>query len=178
MHNEYTKVICLLPHLCYSCHFLIEPAKLIKSTLDLRVFFFIFISLLCFIISKSLSPVISTNSFTTLASNNSLFQNQQPLVITRNVAVQLSIKLSSMNFISWKAQFNSLLLGHKLLAYINGTTPLPLEMVLDVGSDAPIFISNPAHEHWIQQDQLLLHGIISSATETIVPFFFFLLYLS
>ncbi|XP_017980997.1 PREDICTED: uncharacterized protein LOC18592568 [Theobroma cacao] len=46
-------------------------------------------------------------------------------------------------------------------------------MIPQEGSDPPILIANPTYDHWIRQDQLLLHGIIFSATENVVPFFAF-----
>ncbi|OMP03555.1 hypothetical protein CCACVL1_02371 [Corchorus capsularis] len=114
--------------------------------------------------NSSTTPTINTNA-QTIQQNNGL-----PPLITINAAAQLPIKLSSQNFPSWRAQFTSLLTVHRLSGYIDGSKPCPPPLIPSE-KDANVEIPNPAYDHWIQQDQLLLHGIIASATETVIPFF-------
>ncbi|OMO49570.1 hypothetical protein COLO4_38494 [Corchorus olitorius] len=86
--------------------------------------------------------------------------------------VQLPIKLNTQNYPSWRAQFNSLLLGHKLLGFVDGSNKPPPATILSTNDKetTPSTVSNPEYEIWFQQDQLLLHGIISSTTEGVIPF--------
>ncbi|KAL2541535.1 Uncharacterized protein Adt_02513 [Abeliophyllum distichum] len=86
----------------------------------------------------------------------------QPLV-QLNSATQISLKLTSSNYFSWKAQFTSLLYGLNLLSYVDGTFLCPSET-----------IPNLAALSWKCQDQLILHDILSSLSESIIPLVFFL----
>ncbi|OMO78714.1 hypothetical protein COLO4_24683, partial [Corchorus olitorius] len=114
--------------------------------------------------SSSTPDVVNTN-------NQTIPQlNDLPSLITINTVVQLPIKLAPHNFPSWRAQFTSLLTCHRLTGYIDGTMPCP-PAIIPSEKDATISMSNPAFEHWVQQDQLLLHGIIASASEAVIPFF-------
>lgn len=44
-------------------------------------------------------------------------------------------------------------------------------MIPQEGSNPSMMVSIPAYDHWTCQDQLLLHGIMFSATKSFVPFF-------
>ena len=88
------------------------------------------------------------------------------------LVAQLPIKLTPLNFPSWRCQFQSMLIGYDLLGYINDSIQCLTTLVLKPGSTTtpPEMISNLAYVHWMWQDQLLLHGIISSTSEIVVPF--------
>ena len=47
------------------------------------------------------------------------------VLVCINAAEQLPLKLTSTNFVSWKAQFHSLLIGYYLMVYINGSMQVP-----------------------------------------------------
>lgn len=66
-------------------------------------------------------------------------------LIVLNAGSQLSIKLDGDNYPAWRIQFMALLTGYDLLGYIDGTTDV-----------------NPDFTNWVRQDQLILHGIVSS----------------
>ena len=121
---------------------------------------------------NSPSSATSNLSASILPSTNVLPTNTSTQLVTINAAAQLPIKLTSTNFPSWRCQFNSILLGYNLSGFINGSFSCPAAFISNPDSTTtpPEMISNPAYEHWIRQDQLLLHGIISSTTESVVPF--------
>ncbi|OMO71465.1 hypothetical protein COLO4_28232 [Corchorus olitorius] len=106
----------------------------------------------------------------TSSSSSSFFSTSN--LISINSAAQLPIKLNTQNYPSWRAQFNSLLLGHKLLGFVDGSNKPPPATILSANDKEtiPSTVSNPEYEIWFQQDQLLLHGIISSTTEGVIPF--------
>jgi hypothetical protein len=83
-------------------------------------------------------------------------------LIAINAATQLPLKLTPINYLTWRAQFNALLIGYDLLRYVDGSYLEPPKLL----HDAP----NPAHMFWVRQDQLLLHSIIASVSEQIMPF--------
>lgn len=88
-----------------------------------------------------------------------------PNLITINTATQLPLKLSSLNYFSWKAQFTALFFGLDLIGYIDGSLPCPPATTTTDGKITP----NPAHMLWLRQDQLILHAIFASLTETVIP---------
>ena len=56
----------------------------------------------------------------------------------------------AMNYLTWRLQFNSLLIGYYLLCYVNGTTSCPLPMLVQADStsaDSTILVSNPAYNN-------------------------------
>jgi hypothetical protein len=87
-------------------------------------------------------------------------------LISINAAAQLPLKLSPSNYLSWRAQFHTLLVGYDLLGYLDGSLACPLRSVVTNG----ISTVNPAYTFWLRQDQLLLHAIIASVSESITPF--------
>ncbi|XP_021819723.1 uncharacterized protein LOC110761548 [Prunus avium] len=78
-----------------------------------------------------------------------------PTLTTINAIAQLPLKLTS-NFLSWRAQFNALLLGYDLISYVDGSTPYPAES------------STVTRTFWIHQDQLLLHVILASVSDQVI----------
>ena len=104
----------------------------------------------------------SSNSSTISASVSS---NSNSTLITINVAAQLPLKLTSCNYFSWKIQFNSLFYGLDLLGYLDGTCPGPSATLVQNGQN----ITNPEHNLWHRQDQLILHAIFASLSEAVIP---------
>lgn len=111
--------------------------------------------------NRVLNSGLSTSSTTSENSTNN------SLLIFINVNTQLPIKLSPTNFPSWRTQFNSLMLGHNLYGYLNGSmSTQKLYRPEGMRKLSP----NPDYKHWFQQDHLLLYGIIASASESVVSF--------
>ncbi|XP_019459910.1 PREDICTED: uncharacterized protein LOC109359668 [Lupinus angustifolius] len=104
----------------------------------------------------------SSTSETEATPNNTSSSNIDKLVIL-NVGSQLYIKLDGENYSAWRLQFISLLMGYDLLGYINGSIICPPKHLDEKSS-----LINPAYTHWIHQDQLILHGIISFMAATVV----------
>ncbi|XP_038973307.1 uncharacterized protein LOC103697397 isoform X2 [Phoenix dactylifera] len=89
--------------------------------------------------------------------------NMVPLVAV-NASSQLPLKLMPTNFPSWRAQFVSLLVGYDLMGYIDGTIKHP-SIVSFSQDDASAVVQS----HWLRQDKLILHAILSSVSESIIP---------
>ncbi|GKV29651.1 hypothetical protein SLEP1_g38555 [Rubroshorea leprosula] len=67
------------------------------------------------------------------------------------------VKLTPTNYLSWKAQFTSLLAGYELDGYLDGRHPCPVATA-------------PEYSLWARQDQLLRHALITSVSENITPY--------
>lgn len=85
-------------------------------------------------------------------------------VIQINASQSLSLKLNPNNYPSWYLQLDTLLAGLDLQGYIDGSFPCPTPT-----SAAGISTANPEFLRWKRQDKLILHAIIASFTEAIVP---------
>ena len=48
-------------------------------------------------------------------------------LVAINVSAQAPIKLTSTNFVAWRLQFHSLLIGHDLMGSVDGTLPCPAQ---------------------------------------------------
>ena len=75
----------------------------------------------------------------------------------------ITIKLSSDNYIFWRAQVLSLLGSHYLLGYVDGSLPCPPALVDSV--HGPVY--NPAHRVWTGQDQANLSSIQGSLSPAV-----------
>lgn len=78
-----------------------------------------------------LLPILTTLCllFRTLFSSPSLISPDDSL-ISINVAAQAPIKLIVENYTIWYSQWFSLLFGHSLMGYVDGTKPYLLPMIL------------------------------------------------
>jgi hypothetical protein len=104
------------------------------------------------------SPSSSNTVVNPLSSHNTL--------ISINVAAQAPLKLTSSNYLSWRAQFESLLVGYDLMGYLDGTLTCPSPILTENGPEKV----NPSYSPWIRQDKLLLSAILASLSDTIIPF--------
>jgi hypothetical protein len=95
------------------------------------------------------SSTPATPTITTSSNDNVI-----PLVAL--TSGQLPLKLTHLNYPSWRSQFNSLLFGYDLHSFINGTHTCP---------DRTSANFSP----WMRQDQLLLHAIRISVSDSIAP---------
>ncbi|OMO63086.1 Integrase, catalytic core [Corchorus capsularis] len=82
-----------------------------------------------------------------------------------NATNHLPLKLNSTNFPSWQLQLDSLLVGLDLNGYVDGTHPCPAKSLTTDGTAT----LNPAFTKWVRQDKLILHAIVVSVSEAVVP---------
>ncbi|EOY31594.1 Uncharacterized protein TCM_038564 [Theobroma cacao] len=90
---------------------------------------------------SSLSSKNTTCLPTTSSNPTLLFANLQNPLININAATYLPIKLTLLNFPSWRTQLKSFLVGYKLLGYVNGSTPCLLTTIPQKESVVPFFTS-------------------------------------
>ncbi|GFP94576.1 hypothetical protein PHJA_001602000 [Phtheirospermum japonicum] len=103
----------------------------------------------------------SSNTTTTVGAAES---SPSPLVQI-NAATYLPLRLTTTNYVSWKLQFTSLFFGLDLMGFLDGSAMAP-PTTLVVGTEHS---PNPAYIRWKRQDQLILHGILASLTEAVIP---------
>jgi hypothetical protein len=84
-----------------------------------------------------------------------------PVVI--NATQQITTRLTPTNYPSWHAHFESLLLDYNLYGYIDGTLTCPLSINFDATPTA-------ASTHWFRQDKLILNAILTSVSDSVIPF--------
>ena len=113
------------------------------------------------------TPKTMTGSLVSFPINSiaSLLFDSQNQIITINVASQTPLKLTSNNYTTWRAQFNSLVVGLNLKVYINGSTPCPSKTIIENNTEIP----NPTYLFWIRQDQLIFNAILGFVSEDISP---------
>ncbi|GKV23686.1 hypothetical protein SLEP1_g33388 [Rubroshorea leprosula] len=102
----------------------------------------------------------SPNSTTSKNSPNSAATILNPS-LTKNPlsfnSAAFHVKLTPTNYMSWRAQFTSLLVGYELDGYLDGRTPCPVATA-------------PEYSLWAHQDQLLRHALITFVWESITPY--------
>ncbi|KAF5450345.1 hypothetical protein F2P56_030705 [Juglans regia] len=98
-----------------------------------------------------------------VTNSTSSIHPSEPNIISINANAHLPYKLTSSNFPAWRAQLESLIIGYDLQGFINGSNPCPI-----LGSN-PTAEAIAANSHWIHQDKLLLNGIFTSVSESIMP---------
>lgn len=79
---------------------------------------------------------------------------------------QVSIKLDSNNFLSWKQQVEGIIRGHKLQRFLVNPT-IPPRFLTTV--DREVGSVNPAYTEWEQQDSLLFTWLLSTLSDTLLP---------
>lgn len=91
-------------------------------------------------ISESLSLTSATNT----TSTSSIFS--LPLLTTTHIQYMINPKLYHTSFISWRAQFFSLLEALKIEGYVDGLHPYPPKSLPSTDE------INPAFTTWKKQD--------------------------
>ncbi|KAK1613214.1 hypothetical protein QYE76_036887 [Lolium multiflorum] len=94
-----------------------------------------------------------------------------PPVVT--IASSITMRLTSENYLFWRAQVSPLLRSHLLMGYVDGTLPCPNPHVVVPLAGGMHHAPNPAHQHWTQQDQAILSGFVSSMTEGVLGMIMF-----
>ena len=65
------------------------------------------------------------------SSSTTILETSSPPLIVANIASLIFIKLDSNYFLMWSFFFLLILMGHKLIGVINGSTPAPLKTILE-----------------------------------------------
>jgi hypothetical protein len=81
------------------------------------------------------------------------------------------VRLSSDNYIYWRAAVTQVLRSQLLLGFLDGSFPCPEAEINNPQSatdpTAPKRIYNPAYTAWHQQDAAILTAIMSTSTEAV-----------
>jgi hypothetical protein len=67
-----------------------------------------------------------------------------------NIASSISIKLTSDNYLFWRAQVGPLLRSHLLMGYVDGTITCPSPHIVVPHAGSMHHVPNLAHQHWTQ----------------------------
>ena len=94
-----------------------------------------------------------------------------PNIVT--IASTITIKLTSDNYMFWRAQVGPLLHSHLLMGYVDGSFVCPDPHIVVSHASGVLQQPNPAHQHWTQQDQAILSGFVSSMTEGVLGMIMF-----
>ncbi|KAL9241609.1 hypothetical protein vseg_015701 [Gypsophila vaccaria] len=84
----------------------------------------------------------------------------QPLVLVNFANCS---KLTSLSYLPWKTQIESILFGYDLYKFIDGSYPCPSGKI-DVDSKPS---PNPAFQTWQRQDKLLLGALLGTISPSI-----------
>ena len=83
------------------------------------------------------------------------------IIVLSNTHQVVSLKLTNTNYLHWRMQMKSYLLGQGVFHFVDGLVPCPPSHVSDCfdGSSSSI---NPSFLCWKQHDQLILSMLLSS----------------
>ena len=81
------------------------------------------------------------------------------------VTIHNSIKLTSTNYLSWKTQIESILIGYDLHKFIDGSHPSPLTTIIVNNAVSP----NRTYQTWLRQDRLLFGALVGTISPNLVP---------
>lgn len=73
------------------------------------------------------------------------FENSSS-IISINTTSQISIKLTSSNYTSWRFQFHAILIGYDLMGFIDGSKPCPLPTITTTNGNNP----NQDYSLWVR----------------------------
>ncbi|KAF5451549.1 hypothetical protein F2P56_026649 [Juglans regia] len=90
--------------------------------------------------------------------------------LSNNFSHVVSVKLSSENYLLWRAQIIPYLHGQELFHFVDGSTPppSPFKSVSPSPSTSPLPQTSLEYLQWRRTDQLLLSTLLSSLTESIL----------
>lgn len=80
-------------------------------------------------------------------------------IVQLQAPTHLPTKLTQTNFVVWRRQLFSTLIGYDLLGYVDGTIQPPPKQLDN--------IPNPAYSKWYRQDQIIVSAILGSCIATI-----------
>jgi hypothetical protein len=81
-----------------------------------------------------------------------------------------NIKLSNINFPSWRTQILAYVKAQDAYGFLDGTSQPPAQTIpnTSITPSAPATMANPEYLAWCQHDQMLLSVLISTLTEPLV----------
>ncbi|KAJ8632545.1 hypothetical protein MRB53_025881 [Persea americana] len=101
-----------------------------------------------------------------MAANNNIIPNDgEPTRPFFVVQFTNAVKLIPTNYITWKAQIKSILVGYGLFKFFYGTHLAPAKMITTNNVATP----NPAYATWMRQDQLLYGALVGTLVSTVAP---------
>ncbi|KAG5616111.1 hypothetical protein H5410_015935 [Solanum commersonii] len=75
---------------------------------------------------------------------------------------QLSIKLTSTDFLLWQTQFLPMIRGYGLEHHLDSSQPIPERFL---GENQ----LNPLYQNWVRKDQIVLSWSVASVSESVLP---------
>ncbi|KAH1131434.1 hypothetical protein J1N35_002812 [Gossypium stocksii] len=99
-----------------------------------------------------------------MAIDNSLSKPLDPNNPLTTVTIQNSIKLNSTNYLSWKTQIKSILIGYDLFKFIDGTHPCQPKIIITNDTTS----INPAYQTWLRQDKLLFGALVGTISQNLI----------
>ncbi|KAH9616706.1 hypothetical protein KSS87_014110 [Heliosperma pusillum] len=114
------------------------------------------------------SALSSTLSMTTELTNTAIINphnTDQPLTAPNLNNV---IKLTPLNYVSWRFQLTNILFGLSLFGFLDGSTPTPSSTTINEANQE---VPNPAYMSWLKQDGLILGalmGTLTAALQTLI----------
>ncbi|KAJ8647691.1 hypothetical protein MRB53_000714 [Persea americana] len=101
-----------------------------------------------------------------MAANNNIIPNDgEPTRPFFVVQFTNAVKLIPTNYITWKAQIKSILVGYGLFKFFDGTHLAPAKMITTNNVATP----NLAYATWMRQDQLLYGALVGTLASTVAP---------
>ncbi|VFQ94302.1 unnamed protein product [Cuscuta campestris] len=85
-----------------------------------------------------------------------------PDLVRMSASKHFPIKLTKTNFLVWRRQVQSTLIGLNLLGYVDGSVKAPRPFL-----DSAHTQTNPAYTLWYRQDAILLSAILGSCTDVV-----------
>jgi hypothetical protein len=77
-------------------------------------------------------------------------------------------KLTRENYNTWKATVATILKGHSLYGFVDGSNPCPSSIISTPSETGATVAPNPAYMAWNLQDQLIIGALTASLTESIL----------
>jgi hypothetical protein len=112
-------------------------------------------------------PVLQNTSNIEMVTIGSSSSTASPAM--NSLAQSVSEKLSSENFILWKAQVLGVVRGVRLYGYLDGTIKVPTkEIHVQLQDNTRKTEENPAYTAWYAQDQQLLSFLLNSVTKEVL----------
>ncbi|KAL3506610.1 hypothetical protein ACH5RR_031992 [Cinchona calisaya] len=99
-------------------------------------------------------------------SSSSLHYTSSPAtLLTSNITYLVTKKPDSTNYVLWKSQFTSVLVGHDLLGYVDGNFHHIPKILVDATGGISL---NPAYVAWIKIDQNIKSWINATLTQDVL----------
>lgn len=91
------------------------------------------------------------------STSSTINTTSPPSLVISNISNLVSIKLDAGNYLMWKSLFEPILRGHKLMGFVDGSTPAPPK-------------DSPSFNEWYERDQMLLSWINATLSTSALPY--------